>query len=143
MNYSQATLALEGFFGQRWTQTLVSYESGNIPLPENRPTASESWLRFTLSGVGMGRRSIGRGEPWTRWDYLATHQLFVPPQTGHDIIDGYVSDLLTLWQDLDLPVPGAGARWVMIDPPFAPSSRREAEWFQTNITMSLQLEFHT
>jgi hypothetical protein len=141
MNYSAATLALEGWFASRWTQTLVSYESQNVPLPEKRPTAKEPWLRFTLSGVGSGRRSIGRGEPWSRWDFLAMHQLFVPPSTGHDRIDGYVADLLTLWDCLDFVVPSAGARWTALDPPFAPTSRSEREWWQSNLTVPLQLEW--
>ena len=143
MNYAQATLALEGYFGSRWTQTLVSYESGNIPLPEHRPLPTEAWLRFTVAGVGGGRRSMGRGEPWTRWDFLAIHQLFVQPSTGHDVIDGYVNDLLTLWKDFDFVVPGAGARWVSIDPPFSPSARQEREWFQTNLTVPVQLEWRS
>jgi hypothetical protein len=140
LNYRDATLALEGWFATQWGgRTLVSYESGNIPLPEQRPTAHESWLRFTLAGVGTGFRSVGRGEPWTRWSFLAIHQLFTPPQTGHDVADGYISDLVSVWRDL--AVPSAGARWVVLDPPYAPTARQEREWYQTNLTISLQLEW--
>jgi hypothetical protein len=142
VNYSSATLALEGWFAQQWgNRTLVSYESGNVPLPEGRPLPTEAWLRLTLSGIGFARRTIGRGEPWRIWSFLATHQVFVPPASGHDLSDGYISELVTVWDNLDFCIPTAGARWTALDPPLPPTSHREAEWYQQNLSVPLMLEW--
>lgn len=142
MNFSSATLFLEGWFHEQWAdRTLVSYESQNIPLPEHRPAANESWLRFTLSGVGGGRRSLGRNAPWTIWPFLLSIQVFVPPSSGHNVSDDYVSQIVILSQNLDLMVPAAGARWVSYDPPFPPLARSEREWFMQSVVQPLQLEW--